>query len=186
MRLKQRRSASGIRRVQPHSRLWYRRASRLATNGSAGRESVVSDPTDEDSSLTPWGYRTESGNASDGFTSTGGGSGVATTGGAGDSSVMRLVSIVERNSSLARRNSRVARPIARPSSGSFFGPKTKRAITMISRSSCRPMSNIVESYRTSAAVTRQRHSLARPAPGIWWATVRHLASLVNDDQRLLP
>ena len=42
------------------------------------------------------------------------------------SSRLRLVSIVERNSSLARRSSRMARAIIRPTSGSRFGPTTKR------------------------------------------------------------
>src|SRR5205085_9894189 len=51
-------------------------------------------------------------------------------GGGGSGSLMwRLVSTVERNSSLARRNSRSARPTIRPSSGSFDGPKTSSAST---------------------------------------------------------
>src|SRR5258705_221424 len=48
----------------------------------------------------------------------------------GSGSLMcRFVSTVALNSSLALRNSRSARPIIRPSSGSFPGPKTKRAST---------------------------------------------------------
>jgi hypothetical protein len=56
--------------------------------------------------------------------------------------MLRFVSTVERNSSLARRNSRIARPTMRPSSGSFDGPKTRRARTPMTSISWRPMSNM--------------------------------------------
>ena len=73
-------------------------------------------------------------------------SGVDVTGagsGSGSSSlILRLVSMVDRNSSLARRNSRMARPRDRPSWGRFFGPNTRRAMTKMRASSCRPMSNM--------------------------------------------
>ena len=56
--------------------------------------------------------------------------------------ILRLVSMVDRNSSLARRNSRMARPRERPSWGRFLGPNTSRAITKMRASSWRPMSNM--------------------------------------------
>ena len=46
-----------------------------------------------------------------------------------------FVSTVDRNSSLARRNSRMARPSRFPSSGSLSGPKMSRARTMMTASS---------------------------------------------------
>ena len=61
--------------------------------------------------------------------------------------ILRFVSIVDRNSSLARRNSRIARPRDRPSCGRFFGPKTRRAMTKMRTSSCRPMSNMSGLFR---------------------------------------
>src|SRR5215813_5070415 len=54
----------------------------------------------------------------------------------------RFCSTVDRNSSLARRNSRMARPSRRPSSGSLSGPKMIRARTMMTRISWMPMSSM--------------------------------------------
>ena len=56
---------------------------------------------------------------------------------------LRFVSTVVRNSSLARRNSRSARPTIRPSSGSFEGPKTRSAMTPMTTISWSPMSNMI-------------------------------------------
>src|SRR3989442_6150548 len=59
----------------------------------------------------------------------------------------RFVSTVVRNSSLARRNSRSARPNMRPSSGSFDGPKTKSAMVPMTSISWRPMRNVAQGSR---------------------------------------
>src|SRR5438874_2331512 len=119
------RSASGIRATQSQSRRWKSRESRCAQYGSPC--STVSVPTATGRSVVSGAI----GSVSDGNVGEAsvGVEAYEDTGGASGSLMCRFVSTVDRNSSLARRNSRSARPTIRPSSGNFDGPKTSSAST---------------------------------------------------------
>src|SRR2546425_11460458 len=77
----------------------------------------------------------------------------------------RFVSTVVRNSSLARRNSRSARPNMRPSSGSFDGPKTKSAMMPMTSISWRPMSNMALGYHAPPRRDRADREKVVPEAG---------------------
>ena len=81
--------------------------------------------------------------------------------------MFRFVSTVVRNSSLARLNSRIARPIILPSSGSFDGPKTINANTMMRSISWKPTSNMdSSSYPPPARFSRGEEG-GRPLRTHW-------------------
>src|SRR5262249_28536364 len=76
----------------------------------------------------------------------------------------RLVSTVERKSSLPRPNSRMARPNIRPSSGSREGPNTRSAMTPMTTISWRPMSNMGLEYHAGlrGSCDRRPHEAHTP------------------------